>query len=215
VAKASLDESTKWHRRMAHVNFKNINKLAENGLVKGLPSKIFSNEHNYVACNKGKQHKASYKAITAIYDRHQVTPLTSNLNAVKKIFKYLKGHPKLGLWYPRDSPFMLEAYSDSDYAGAHGDRKSTTRGCCSNKDWLVQGGTALGKDIIKSVDGCDDLPKIIRECGASESAGVYVSSLHSQHHAHMCFCCFLMLVKCFAAVPSQVSILKAKIYLET
>ncbi|GKA81828.1 hypothetical protein Tco_0788520 [Tanacetum coccineum] len=47
--------------------------------------------------------------------RHQVTPLTSNLNAVKKIFKYLKGQPKLGLWYPRDSPFVLEAYSDSDY----------------------------------------------------------------------------------------------------
>ncbi|GKB26870.1 putative ribonuclease H-like domain-containing protein [Tanacetum coccineum] len=61
--------------------------------------------------------------------RHQVTPLTSNLNAVKKIFKYLKGQPKLGLWYPRDSPFVLEAYSDSDYAGAHGDRKSTTGGC--------------------------------------------------------------------------------------
>ncbi|GJZ05914.1 putative ribonuclease H-like domain-containing protein, partial [Tanacetum coccineum] len=61
--------------------------------------------------------------------RHQVTPLTSNLNAVKKIFKYLKGQPKLGLWYPRDSPFVLEAYSDSDYAGSNGDRKSTTGGC--------------------------------------------------------------------------------------
>lgn len=61
--------------------------------------------------------------------RHQVTPLTSHLNTVKKIFKYLKGQPKLGLWYPRDSPFVLEAYSDSDYAGANLDRKSTTGGC--------------------------------------------------------------------------------------
>ncbi|GJX23681.1 putative ribonuclease H-like domain-containing protein, partial [Tanacetum coccineum] len=61
--------------------------------------------------------------------RHQVTPLTSKLNAVKKIFKYLKGQPKHGLWYPRDSPFELEAYSDSDYAGSNGDRKSTTGGC--------------------------------------------------------------------------------------
>ncbi|GJZ07946.1 hypothetical protein Tco_0542229 [Tanacetum coccineum] len=61
--------------------------------------------------------------------RHQVTPLTSHLNAVKKIFKYLKGQPKLGLWFPKDSPFQLEAYSDSDYAGSHGDRKSTTGGC--------------------------------------------------------------------------------------
>ncbi|GJS72404.1 putative ribonuclease H-like domain-containing protein [Tanacetum coccineum] len=66
LAKASFDESTKWHRRMAHVNFKNINKLVKHGLVNGLPSKLFTNDHNCVACNKGKQHKASYKAITAV-----------------------------------------------------------------------------------------------------------------------------------------------------
>ncbi|GJR99040.1 putative ribonuclease H-like domain-containing protein [Tanacetum coccineum] len=61
--------------------------------------------------------------------RFQVTPKTSHLNAVKRIFKYLKGKPNLGLWYPRESPFDLEAYSDSDYAGANLDRKSTTGGC--------------------------------------------------------------------------------------
>ncbi|GJW51596.1 hypothetical protein Tco_0092947 [Tanacetum coccineum] len=43
--------------------------------------------------------------------------------------KYLKGQPKLGLWYPIDSPFVLEAYNDSDYAGSNGDRKSTTGRC--------------------------------------------------------------------------------------
>ncbi|GKB12329.1 putative ribonuclease H-like domain-containing protein [Tanacetum coccineum] len=61
--------------------------------------------------------------------RFQVTPKTSHLNAVKKIFKYLKGKPNLGLWYPRESSFDLEAYSDSDYAGENLDRKSTTGGC--------------------------------------------------------------------------------------
>nr|GFB94079.1 ribonuclease H-like domain-containing protein [Tanacetum cinerariifolium] len=66
LAKASLEESTKWHRRMAHVNFKTINKLAKHGLVEGLPLKLFTNEHNYVSYNKGKQHKASYKAISAV-----------------------------------------------------------------------------------------------------------------------------------------------------
>ncbi|GJZ24874.1 hypothetical protein Tco_0562333, partial [Tanacetum coccineum] len=45
------------------------------------------------------------------------------------IFKYLQGQPKLGLWCPKDSPFDLEVYSDSDYAGASLDRKSITRGC--------------------------------------------------------------------------------------
>ncbi|GJV96499.1 retrovirus-related pol polyprotein from transposon TNT 1-94 [Tanacetum coccineum] len=55
-----------------------------------------------------------------------VTPKTSHLHAMKRIFRYLKGKPKLGLWYPRVSAFNLEAYSDSDYAGANLDRKSTT-----------------------------------------------------------------------------------------
>ncbi|GJS91216.1 ribonuclease H-like domain-containing protein [Tanacetum coccineum] len=61
--------------------------------------------------------------------RFQVTPKTSHLHVVKRIFRYLKGQPKLGLWYPRDSPFDLEAFSDSDYAGASLDRKSTIGGC--------------------------------------------------------------------------------------
>ncbi|GJU28039.1 putative ribonuclease H-like domain-containing protein [Tanacetum coccineum] len=61
--------------------------------------------------------------------RFQVTPKTSHLSAVKRIFRYLKGKPNLGLWYPRVSSFDLESYSDSDYAGANLDRKSTTRGC--------------------------------------------------------------------------------------
>nr|GEX39421.1 putative ribonuclease H-like domain-containing protein [Tanacetum cinerariifolium] len=61
--------------------------------------------------------------------RFQVTPKASYLHAVKRIFRYLKGKPHLGLWYPKDSPFYLVAYSYSDYAGASLDRKSTTKGC--------------------------------------------------------------------------------------
>ncbi|GJV79518.1 hypothetical protein Tco_1515388 [Tanacetum coccineum] len=61
--------------------------------------------------------------------RLQVNPKVSHLHAVKRIFRYLKGQPKLGLWYPKDSPFDLVAYTDSDYAGASLDRKSITGGC--------------------------------------------------------------------------------------
>ncbi|GJR31405.1 putative ribonuclease H-like domain-containing protein [Tanacetum coccineum] len=61
--------------------------------------------------------------------RFQVQPKVSHLNAVKRIFRYLKGQPKLGLWYPKDSPLILEAFSNSDYVGASLDRKSTTGGC--------------------------------------------------------------------------------------
>nr|GEU92267.1 hypothetical protein [Tanacetum cinerariifolium] len=78
----------------------------------------------------------STKTISACL-RHQVTPTTSNLEAVKKIFKYLKGQPKLGLWYPKESRLVLEAYSDSDYAGENKDRKSTTGGCQFLGRWLI------------------------------------------------------------------------------
>nr|GEX61775.1 hypothetical protein [Tanacetum cinerariifolium] len=61
--------------------------------------------------------------------RFQITPKTLHLHVVKRIFRYLKGQPNLGLWYPKDSPFDLEAFSDSDYAGASLDRKSTKGGC--------------------------------------------------------------------------------------
>ncbi|GJU07167.1 putative ribonuclease H-like domain-containing protein [Tanacetum coccineum] len=60
--------------------------------------------------------------------RYQVNPKVLHLHAMKRIFRYLKGQPKLGLWYPKDSPFDLVAYTDSDYVRANLDRKSTTGG---------------------------------------------------------------------------------------
>nr|GFA28262.1 putative ribonuclease H-like domain-containing protein [Tanacetum cinerariifolium] len=61
--------------------------------------------------------------------RYQVNLKFSHLHALKRIFRYLKGHIKLGLWYPKDSHFDLVAYTNSDYARASLDRKSTTGGC--------------------------------------------------------------------------------------
>ncbi|GJU25519.1 putative ribonuclease H-like domain-containing protein [Tanacetum coccineum] len=60
-AKATIDESNLWHRRLGHTNFKNMNKLIRGNLVRGLPLMFFENDHSCVACQKGKQHKASYK----------------------------------------------------------------------------------------------------------------------------------------------------------
>ncbi|GJW65401.1 putative ribonuclease H-like domain-containing protein [Tanacetum coccineum] len=62
VAKATLDESMLWHRRLGHVNFKTINKLVKENLMRGLPTKHFENDQTCVACLKGKQHKASCKS---------------------------------------------------------------------------------------------------------------------------------------------------------
>ncbi|GJV52707.1 putative ribonuclease H-like domain-containing protein [Tanacetum coccineum] len=63
-AKDTSDESKLWHRRLGHLNFKTMNKLVKGNLVRGLPSKLFENDQTCVACQKGKQHRASCKSKT-------------------------------------------------------------------------------------------------------------------------------------------------------
>ncbi|GKB35503.1 putative ribonuclease H-like domain-containing protein [Tanacetum coccineum] len=63
-AKATPDESNLWHRRLGHVNFKTMNKLVKGNLVRGLPLKLFEINQTCVACQKGKQHRASCKTKT-------------------------------------------------------------------------------------------------------------------------------------------------------
>nr|GFC33994.1 uncharacterized mitochondrial protein AtMg00810-like [Tanacetum cinerariifolium] len=95
--------------------------------------------------------------------RFQVTPKFSHLNAVKRIFRYLKGKPYLGLWYPKDSPFDLVAYLDSDYAGVSLDRKSTTRRCqflgCRLISWQCKKQIAVATssteaEYVAAASGC-------------------------------------------------------------
>nr|GEU60174.1 putative ribonuclease H-like domain-containing protein [Tanacetum cinerariifolium] len=75
-AKATLDESNLWHRRLDHINFKTMNKLVKGNLVRGLPSKVFENDHTCVACKKGKQHRASCKTkpVSSVSQPLQRTP---------------------------------------------------------------------------------------------------------------------------------------------
>ncbi|KAJ0560212.1 putative RNA-directed DNA polymerase [Helianthus annuus] len=61
--------------------------------------------------------------------RYQANPKESHMKAVKRILRYLKGKPKLGLWYPADSDLTFVAYTDSDFGGCKSNRKSTTGGC--------------------------------------------------------------------------------------
>ncbi|GJV43180.1 putative ribonuclease H-like domain-containing protein [Tanacetum coccineum] len=81
--------------------------------------------------------------------RYQVNPKVSHLHVVKRIFRYLKGQPKLGLWYPKDSPFDLVAYTDSDYAGASLDRKSTTGDKAVHKE--------LGDSLVRAATTASSL----------------------------------------------------------
>ncbi|KAJ9536404.1 hypothetical protein OSB04_un000417 [Centaurea solstitialis] len=63
---------------------------------------------------------------TCVCARYQAKPKESHLAAVKRIFRYLKGTPYYGLWYPKGLGFELQAYSDADYGGCNMDRKSTS-----------------------------------------------------------------------------------------
>nr|GFD28300.1 hypothetical protein [Tanacetum cinerariifolium] len=87
---------------------------------------IFISQDKYVADILKKFDFSTVK--TASTPMKPNKALVKDAEAEDKIFRYLKGQPKLGLSYPIDSPFDLEAYSDSDYTGASLDRKSTTGG---------------------------------------------------------------------------------------
>nr|GEX18239.1 hypothetical protein [Tanacetum cinerariifolium] len=86
-------------------------------------------------------------------------------DAMKSIFRYLKSQPILGLWYPRDSPFDLEAFSYSDYVGASLDRKSTTGGCqflrkrliswqCKKQTIVAKSKTEANNEFRLKTGGC-------------------------------------------------------------
>nr|GFA90752.1 hypothetical protein [Tanacetum cinerariifolium] len=91
--------------------------------VKQKQNGIFISQDKYVAEILRKFGLTDGKSVSTPIDTEKtlpkdpdVTPKASHLHAAKRIFRYLKGKPHLGLWYPKDSPFNLVAYLDSDYA---------------------------------------------------------------------------------------------------
>ncbi|GJT28961.1 retrovirus-related pol polyprotein from transposon TNT 1-94 [Tanacetum coccineum] len=86
--------------------------------------------------------------------RFQEAPKTSHLEAVKRIFRYIKGTTHLGLWYPKGTDIETVVYADSDHAGDYVDRKSTSGictfvGCCLTS-WFSKKQTALAISTTKA-----------------------------------------------------------------
>nr|GEX42587.1 hypothetical protein [Tanacetum cinerariifolium] len=119
--------------------------------VKQKPDGIFISQNKYVAKILRKFGVTDGKSASTPIDTKK--PLLKNSD-VKRIFRYLKGKPHLGLWYPKDSPFNLVAYSDSDYVGASLDRKSTTGGCqflgCRLISWQCKKQTVVTTSFIEA-----------------------------------------------------------------
>nr|GEU36421.1 hypothetical protein [Tanacetum cinerariifolium] len=133
-------------------------------MVKKKKDGIFISQDKYVAkilrkfgLTKGKSASTlidTEKPLLKDLDGEDVDVHTYRSMIVKRIFRYLKGKPHLGLWYPKDSPFDLVPYSDSDYAGASLDRKSTTRGCqffgCRLISWQCKKQTVVATSSTKA-----------------------------------------------------------------
>nr|GEV23503.1 hypothetical protein [Tanacetum cinerariifolium] len=91
---------------------------------------IFLSQDKYVCDILKKFGFSSIKSASTLIETHK--PLSKDAVGTDvdvHLYRYLKGQPTLGLWYPKDSSLELIAYSDSNYAGASLDIKSTTRGC--------------------------------------------------------------------------------------
>nr|GEX45272.1 hypothetical protein [Tanacetum cinerariifolium] len=116
--------------------------LLENGFRKGIIDKtlfikkikddilLVQVQDKYVNDILKKFGFSCVKSVSKPMETHK--PLSKDANGIDVdvyLYRYLKGQSTLGLWYPKDSPFELIAYSDNDYAGASLDRKSTTGGC--------------------------------------------------------------------------------------
>nr|GEV33037.1 hypothetical protein [Tanacetum cinerariifolium] len=91
---------------------------------------IFLSHDKYVSDILKKFGFSSVKSASTPMETHK--PLLKDAAGTDvdvHLYRYLKGQPTLGLWYPKDLPLELIAYCDNDYSGASLDRKSITGGC--------------------------------------------------------------------------------------
>nr|GEY83909.1 retrovirus-related Pol polyprotein from transposon TNT 1-94 [Tanacetum cinerariifolium] len=107
-AKATLDESNLWHRRLGHINFKTMNELVQGNLIRGLPSKVFENNHTCVACKKGKQHRASCKTKPVSYVSQPLQRVLVTKPHNKTPYELLLGRtPSIGFMRPFGCPVTI------------------------------------------------------------------------------------------------------------
>ncbi|GJR73292.1 retrovirus-related pol polyprotein from transposon TNT 1-94 [Tanacetum coccineum] len=104
--------------------------------------------------------------------RYQAWPTENHLNAVKRIFRYLKGTVNRGLWYPKDSSIALTAFADADHASCQDTRRSTSgkaeyialSGCCAQILWMRSHSTDYGFGFNKIPMYCDNKSVIALCC---------------------------------------------------
>ncbi|GJY80567.1 hypothetical protein Tco_0493318 [Tanacetum coccineum] len=85
-----------------------------------------------------------------MYARYQASPTKKHLEALKRVFRYLRGTINWGLWYPKDTAMALTAYADADHAGCQDTRRSTSGSAQFLRDKLVRWSSKKQKSIAIS-----------------------------------------------------------------
>ncbi|GJT58609.1 putative reverse transcriptase domain-containing protein [Tanacetum coccineum] len=167
LSKASKSKSWLWHRRLNHVNFGTINDLARKDLVRVFGALCYPTNDSedlgnfqaklnigdfrwgiYVSQPEGFKDRDNTILHTFIVWKKALDglkqaikgvgkPTKKHLEAIKRIFRYLKGTINMGLWYPKDAAIALTAYADADHAGCQDTRKSTSGSAQFLGDQLV------------------------------------------------------------------------------
>ncbi|GJT65003.1 putative ribonuclease H-like domain-containing protein [Tanacetum coccineum] len=183
IAKATIVESNKWHRRLGHVNFKNLNKLVKGNLVRGLPSKIFQNDHTCVACQKGKKHKASWKGPNWLFD---LDYLTDSMN-YQPMRSENQANKTAG---PQDANHSVVRSSE---AKNEGEKSNKNTGLKTNEELVDQEDQAFLEELERlkrQENEANDAAEALRKDTASPSNGLsypdltYTNQDDSQITAH-------------------------------
>ncbi|GJR65446.1 hypothetical protein Tco_0011511 [Tanacetum coccineum] len=93
--------------------------------------------------------------------RYQAKPTKKHFEAIKRVFRYLKGTIHMGLWYPKDNAMSLTAYADADHAGCQDSRRSTSGSAQFLGDRLLKD---YGFDFNKIPLYCDNKSAIALCC---------------------------------------------------
>ncbi|KAI3715118.1 hypothetical protein L6452_22086 [Arctium lappa] len=196
---STKDQLCRDFEKLMHKRFK-MSSMGELTFFLGLQVK---QQHDGIFISQTKSMIGSLMYLTAsrpdiifpvcVCARFQVRPKQSHFQVVKRIFRYLKGQPILGLWYPHDSPFDLLAYSDSDLGVANLDRKSTTGGCqflgARLVSWQCKKQTTVSTSIteaeyIADASCCSQVLWIQNQMMDYEGFHQIVDFLQSSHIAH-------------------------------
>nr|GEV60065.1 hypothetical protein [Tanacetum cinerariifolium] len=165
-AKATLDESNLWHRRLGHVNFKTINKLVTGNLVRGLPTKVFRNDNSCVACKKGKQHRASCKSKT---DETTLGLKTFIIGLENLLSLKVKNNNK-------DALVDGKEHNDDIQKSMSSDIHSSSSGAQTRKQGDKTKNKDKGKSLVVTITRFRDLNAEFEECTNNSSNGVNVAS---------------------------------------